>query len=479
MKTLAELLQQHSISNGDIRYMTDAIKDEVRSLTPNCNGSIREKLFWLQHDLIDYPKCLTCEKSLSSKNFQTNIKGGKYNLHCSVKCAKRDPHLLEKYRLENDSKYDVDYFVNVIFERQKTDQFIRGQIQLNIDNGSTASTIAMCQSRRNVECRNIELAMNPNRDTLDNLKLEWHHHSCGKKYSSPIVNGNIKICPHCNDGSSVLELSLRSMVASLINETILFNSSCILTNNQVLQIYIPSRKIAFEIIGTYWHSTSMHNRISRIQKLEECNNRGITLIFIREQDLIYKSEIVESYIKRFLNLTVNAQSTTDIRIVDSLTAKQFTCENNIDGFAGGRIHIGMFSDDEMISLLSVGLRRFKRNGFEIYRYTMKKNLSVEGKALLDYFFLKFNPSEVVAFQDKGMDLDVFSKMGMIEVGITKPSYVWVSIRTSEFLSRFRTQKKKLAPLLSSFDASLSEAENMCRAGWLKVWNCGSRKFIRN
>lgn len=65
----------------------DNIVQEIISRTLNCSGILRERMYWLRNDLIDYPTCQYCDTKLTSRNFITNGQAG-YRSHCSVKCGK-------------------------------------------------------------------------------------------------------------------------------------------------------------------------------------------------------------------------------------------------------------------------------------------------------------------------------------------------------------------------------------------------------
>ena len=76
------------------------------------------------------------------------------------------------------------------------------------------------------------------------------------------------------------------------------------TNNRTilggkeLDIYIPSKQIAIECNGIYWHSYDNKPIKYHINKYTECLNKGIQLITIWEDWIIHKPEIVRSiYLK--------------------------------------------------------------------------------------------------------------------------------------------------------------------------------------
>src|SRR5437762_6949207 len=58
---------------------------EIVELTINCNGPIRERLYWIKTDLVEYPKCIVCESNCSFQNYN---KG--YSNWCSITCRNKD-----------------------------------------------------------------------------------------------------------------------------------------------------------------------------------------------------------------------------------------------------------------------------------------------------------------------------------------------------------------------------------------------------
>jgi hypothetical protein len=379
------------------------------------------------------------------------------------------------------AKYGIE---NIRDNPDVHNKIIRAQIMTNISNGSTEASIIACQSRRNVECQNVELALDPNRPKLEDTPLIWKHKICGTEYTSAIIDGDIKACPKCHNGASVLELSLRSMICEMLpNEEVLFKVKGILPRNQEYDIYIPSRKIAIEFNGIYWHSASRDpNRIKHLQKTEESEKLGIKLIHVWEHDFLQRTEIVKSILNNILGKSkkIGARRCT-VRNIDANVAKTFTKQNHIDGSIGGKIHLGLFYKDELVSVMSFGTRRFKKeDSWEIYRLCSKTGYQIQGGAskLFNYFITNYKPSKVITFCDRSLGGgEVYKKIGMAEVESTPPSYFWANINTAESLSRFKTQKHKLHKLLPNFDPQLSESENMKRAGWFKIWDCGNRVFV--
>jgi len=527
-KSLKDLLSQQKISNGDIRYLSIATKNEIESLTVACRGSLREKLYWLQHDFTTYPTCASCGGVLSSKNFRTNVEGGRYTSTCSVRCAKRNPDFraaqaasnLEKYgtdqylssteahsRIKNTNlekygrsrphpwgseqfmvhmlnKYGVDHSMKLHGARERVSREI---IERNVLSGKTEATIRANEARRNVECMNPHLALDVNRDLLEHVQLTWKHLECGKSYDCSISDGLITTCPHCTSSASILELSLRTLVAELLpHDELIFNARNIIQGGLELGIYIPARRLALEFNGIYWHSSlKNHNKFYHLNKSEACAQRGIRLIHIWEDHFLQHPHTVRSVIANACGLSqrMGARATRVVSIKSS-DANKFLKQNHLAGYVRCSVNMGLMVNEELVAVMSFGKRRFMRwdsSHWEIYRFATKAGLNIAGGAskLFKAFVKAHSPASVTSFADISLGGgDVYLRIGMMEEQSTLPAYFWANTQFPNRLSRVATQKHKLPALLGeAYDVALSEEGNMRRLGWFKLWDCGNRKFV--
>ena len=526
-KTLSQLLEQDHISNGDVRYASEDLKAELVTLTANCVGTLRERFFWLQQGLSDYPTCATCYRPLSSKNFRTNSAGGHYTTTCCVKCAKRNPHfadaqrktVMEKYgaaqylgsadarakivttnverygtpvaapwysdinKAAMREKYGVDNVYQLDAVREKSSASL---IETNVLTGKTEMSIRSCQAARNALCVNVELALDTKRDLLETIPLRWKHLSCGNEYTSAISDGTIKVCPHCHSGASVLELSLRQLVLSESDDPAEFNVRGVLPGNLELDIYIPSKKIAFEFNGIYWHSALRNaDRNKHLVKTELCEQLGIKLIHVWEHQFMQKFDVVRSVIANALGKSTQIYARKcEVREVPSKEANAFLTASHLNGYVRAKYNLGLYHNATLVAVMSFGKKRFGRNtedgAWEIYRFATSVGLQIPGGAsrLFKHFIKLKSPRSVMSFADKSLGGgEVYLHIGMTEEKSTPPSYFWANTLVATHLSRYKTQKHRLKELLGDhFDPEKSEGENMRRLGWFKIWDCGNRKF---
>lgn len=70
---------------------------------------------------------------------------------------------------------------------------------------------------------------------------------------------------------------------------------------QELDVYVPSRKLAFEYDGLYWHSVARERkRSAKLAKTKACEKAGIQLIHVFENEWLNKRAVVESRIRNLL-----------------------------------------------------------------------------------------------------------------------------------------------------------------------------------
>lgn len=103
-------------------------------------------------------------------------------------------------------------------------------------------------------------------------------------------------CPRCAQSSLVSkqEQSLVDFVCSLVGESCVRTSVRDVIHPKELDIYVPSRGVAIEFNGTYWHSEENgKHKDYHFDKWLACKDRGITLISVWEDDWLYRRSVVE------------------------------------------------------------------------------------------------------------------------------------------------------------------------------------------
>ena len=109
-------------------------------------------------------------------------------------------------------------------------------------------------------------------------------------------------CPHCIKVYSKKEKEVFEFVKSIYNGEILENHKGLFPNKKMeLDIYLPSLSLGIEFDGDYWHSLkNVQERDATKTKL--CEEKGIKLLRIREEDWDNNRQSVKEKIKEFLGI---------------------------------------------------------------------------------------------------------------------------------------------------------------------------------
>ncbi len=272
------------------------------------------------------------------------------------------------------------------------------------------------------------------------------------------------------------ELEVRTWLESL-GLQILTNDRTIISPYE-LDIYLPDYNLAIEYNGLYYHS---NDKKRHIDKFNMCENKGIQLIQIFEDEWCFNESLIKSIILSKIgkyNRSLYARNTV-FKSVDRRLAIEFLNDNHIQGFIEGKQY-GLFYDDELVSIMTVGKTRFhKDNKYEIYRFCSKQHMQIVGafSKLLKNIKLLNNINELYTFADLRFSTGkTYANIGKF-VSQSEPGYFWTDFRMRR-INRFQTQKHKLKDFLGKhYDENETEESNMIRCGFSKIYDCGNRLYI--
>jgi len=250
-------------------------------------------------------------------------------------------------------------------------------------------------------------------------------------------------------------------------------------------ILISEFKLGIEYDGIYWHSElSGKPKNYHITKTEEASKKGIELLHIWDWEWLNKKEIVKGIIlsKIHKNKFIYAGK-CEIREISNIVKSEFITDNHIQGDDKSSIRIGLYYNDELVSVMTFSKSRFdKKYQYELSRLCTKIGISVIGGAskLFTYFIRTYSPRSIVSYCDRRYFTGKsYSKMGMSLNAITPISYHYFHNNKGIPLNRLQFQKHKLKDKLSTFDPSLTEWENMQLNGYNRIWDCGMLKYTWN
>lgn len=264
-----------------------------------------------------------------------------------------------------------------------------------------------------------------------------------------------------------------------------------------LDIYLPDYKLGIECNPTITHNSSLpgfgssdepKSRGYHKMKSDMCKEKGIFLFHIFGYDWTHHKEVIKSMLANLLNCNEEKifARNCEVRDVDYVTCQKFLSQNHRQGPSTSKIRIGLYHNDELVSLMTFGKMRNSigtgnenlNNCYELLRFCSKLCTSVIGGAdkLLKYFIKNYNPGRVRSFSDRAHTKGtLYSTLGFTKIRESDPGYVWVNLKTDQSVSRLNAQKQNIRKFLQdeSLDLSRPETELMVSHGYVQVFDSGT------
>lgn len=289
-------------------------------------------------------------------------------------------------------------------------------------------------------------------------------------------NRNCKICTVCypiDSNVSIKEKELTKFIQNIYTGTIIENYR----NHYEIDIFLPDIKIGFEFNGLYWHSDKYIEKDKHLKKLNYFKEKGIRIIYIWEDDWDFRSDILKSQIKNWLNLTDNKifARKCQIKEIDDINEiRQFLNNNHIQGFIHSVKKIGLFYNNELVSLMTFdkmeGRKKLQQNEWNLSRFCNKLDTNVIGAAskLLSYFIKNYESNRIISYSDKAWsDGKLYYMLGFNLLYESKINYKYIV--SNKRINKQHFTKKKL----KSDD---SEKNTMSKLNIPRIYDCGQLKF---
>ena len=285
-------------------------------------------------------------------------------------------------------------------------------------------------------------------------------------------------CPKCASFESVPEKEIYTFICGFIDKDLIVQRDRSVGKNVELDIFIPSKKFAIEFDGLYWHCEICKNEDFHLNKTKKCEESGIHLFHIFEDEWMFKKDIVKSMIKNMLGFTENRvyARNCEIKEVDGKTSREFLNNNHIQGYCHSAVKLGLYYNNELVSLMTFGKsRHFVGNGkheWELLRFCNKLNMNVVGGAsrLLKHFINEYDPKEIVSYADRRWSTgSLYDKIGFEKYNESKPNYYYIikarrvyrfNMRKSILVKKYGCPKEK------------TEREFCYEHRWYRIYDCG-------
>ena len=294
-------------------------------------------------------------------------------------------------------------------------------------------------------------------------------------------------CPKCAKIESQAENEIYEFVCDIIGKENVRKNDRIILKGLELDIYIPSLQIAIEYNGIRWHSEMYKDDKSyHLNKLNKCNEHGIALINIFEDEYINNKDLVLQKIKHILKCETDLQKIMArkcvVREIDKKSAEIFLNKNHIQGFVNSTIYLGCFYNNLLVGVMT--FLKEKERQWNLTRFASANNYICNGIGgkLFKYFVRTYSPLSVKSFADRRWTLrkenNIYVQLGFKLDDILPPDYRYYYPkefginRMHKFGFRKQILNKKYGLPLT-----MTESE-MCRAiGAYRIYDCGLFKYV--
>lgn len=365
----------------------------------------------------------TCEKLYGDKNYRNKEKMQK---------------TLYKNRLEFCKENDCSLFTEIF--------------GTNIEH--SRNTLDFCMDNLGIELINYKTVLYIKNEDIEPLKkelekIEYNHTSIGEK-------------------------EIFDFIKSIYSSEVIENDRNVIFPKE-LDIYIPQKKVAIEFDGLYFHSTKFgKDKNYHLNKTLMCEEKGIRLIHVFEDEWLFERPIIESIISSSLGIykqKIFARK-CEVKELNDKTFRQFCNENHIQGECLSSDRLGLFYNDELVQAVGFVKSRFFKGEIELVRMVTKLNTQVVGgfSRLMKHF-----GKDCISYIDRRLfDGKGYSSSGFEYVCTNRPNYYYVKELDRYYRMNF-TKKNIAKKFPNEFDEKLTEEQNMEKLGFYRMYDCGTVK----
>ena len=174
-----------------------------------------------------------------------------------------------------------------------------------------------------------------------------------------------------------------------------------------------------------------------------------------------------------------------IKELDNIEAKEFLDKNHLQNYSKCRIRIGLYYNEELVSVMTFGKPRYNKNyEWELIRYSSNKQVVGGAERLFNYFIKNYKPKSILSYCDNAkFEGKLYSKLGFTLEHKGIPTCHWYNLKTKEHYTDIELRQKGFSRLIhkcSAKEDNLEINDNkllMLNEGFLQVFDCGQSRYI--
>lgn len=346
----------------------------------------------------------------------------------------KSSHFAESVKKSTQTKYGVDWYTQSSEYKNKHYQRLK-----------FIDVLKYCKNKK-YEALFAEVDYNDNRDIL-NFRCLVHD----KIFTSKMVyvQKETSQCPTCKgSNTSKPEKEIADFVSSLGVE-IVENTRSVIPPLE-LDIYIPSKNIAIEFNGLYWHCEINKEKDYHYKKFLKCKENGVQLLQFWEDEWRDKSEICKNIIRHKLGLSqkYNARDFVVNENPDKIKVKEFFEANHLQGNGKFTKAFSLEKDNQIYACMTFRKPFTKQttDTIEVGRFAASGSIRGGFDRLFKYglqWVREMSYKSILTYSDCRISLgQVYERKGFQFAGHSGLSYDYTDLNSRFGRFTFRAQPNK-------------------------------------
>ena len=242
---------------------------------------------WTLKHRTRFETCKICDKPFYfyELSFESD-----YPLHCCIACINKDPDHIKAVSDTLERRYGKRFPAQVSEFFQKM-----GDTCEKLYGVRNYWQTQMIKDINNDPVRKAKRLKTLKAYNQDHYGVDWF-----------VQSDKFKEMTKTTNGTSKEEKSLVEWLKTFVNKDDILVGSFKIISPQQLDVYIPSKKMGIEFNGTYYHSIERNIDMKyHLMKTQRCEDVGVHLIHIWENDWIERNDAVKTFIKNAIEGSLN------------------------------------------------------------------------------------------------------------------------------------------------------------------------------
>ena len=243
-----------------------------------------------------------------------------------------------------------------------------------------------------------------------------------------------------------------------------------------LDIFLPEHKLAIEFNGVFWHNEACKGITYHYDKWAACNEKGIKLIQIWEDEWDRNPDLVVRTITAALSRPATPVADGEPTLITAEQAASFLEENHLEGFVEGTSYIGFQSLNDLEAVMVLG--KDNKPGFlRIKRYASNTPEPEVFQRMIAYAREVHDPAGFAHLSDNCKPADeLYRSSGFKADREFPPDYMYVVNGVRESKTEYDVTRFKEDSALS-YETGLDIIQLADLNNISRIWDAGKTRWI--